>query len=126
MIYRPELSEIILENVAILVATLDEGEIVWVNPALEAMFASTIRGQMIGMNVDDLVPQHLRDDHFRHREEYRKKPMVRAMGARLEVEGCRLSGEPFPARITLIPAIMAGQPMVVTMIFDMSDPTAPH
>lgn len=121
MIYRPDLAEVILDSVPILVSDMETGEILFVNAALEATFGSTIIGAMQGMNVDDLVPLDVRDRHAEYRAEYAANPRTRPMGARLTLKGQRLDGTVFPVRVILIPCMLAARKCVVALVFDMTD-----
>lgn len=121
MIYRPDLAEVILDSVAVLVSDMETGEILFVNTALEMMFGSTIIGAMQGMNVDDLVPTESQDKHSEYRAEYAANPRTRPMGARLTLKGQRLDGTVFPVRVILIPCMLAARKCVVALVFDMTE-----
>ena len=79
-----------------------EGRILVANSQAEELFGYP-RDELIGSSVDMLVPTRYRDRHAGHRQHYATEPVVRAMGANLDLLGLRRDGSEFPVEISLSP-----------------------
>ena len=79
-----------------------EGRIELVNTQVETLFGYA-REELLGEQVETLVPDRFGDRHADHRSGYRADPRARAMGAELELFGRRKDGSEFPAEISLSP-----------------------
>ncbi len=78
------------------------------------------RGELIGMSVEQLMPERFREGHGGHMREYFKDPTARDMGAALELYGQRKDGTEFPLEIGLSPFHEPGGVMVVSAIRDIT------
>src|SRR5277367_4493752 len=83
-----------------IVAVNQDGIIVQVNSRTEDLFGYT-RQELIGQTVEMLVPDAQRPQHHGHREEFRREPRTRRMGASLDLCGRRRDGSEFPVEISL-------------------------
>lgn len=77
-----------------------KGDIVKANPFSESLFGYK-KSELIGQNIEILLPHSLRGRHVSHREKYNKKPVPRTMGANLELFGLRKDNSKFPIKISL-------------------------
>lgn len=106
------------------VAVNRQGVIVQVNSQTEAMFSYT-REELIGQNIEMLVPERQRGDHHRHRDEYHSQPKIRRMGSGLDLYGRKRDGSEFPVEISLSPVSTNGSGgegiVVLSVIRDISD-----
>jgi PAS domain S-box-containing protein len=86
-----------------LVVTDIEGKIILFNERAEFMFGRH-RSEVIGQNVELLMPERLRKLHTNDRHMYNRfdiSPHTRTMGLGLQLTGIRSDGHEFPADITL-------------------------
>jgi PAS domain S-box-containing protein len=96
-----------------------EGQIMLLNEAAERMFGYS-RGELLGLNVENLVPAAMRGGHSRHRASYASHPKTRPMGTGLELQGQRKDGSLFPVEISLSPNWIEGSLHVIASVRDIT------
>lgn len=96
-----------------------DGIIQFANPELERMFGYE-RGELIDQPLRTLIPERLRDQHRRHRENFYKHPASRPMGSGLDLRGVRKNGEEFPVEISLGYAGPDADNLVVAFVLDLT------
>jgi len=79
-----------------------DGRVVLANAEAERLFGFS-RSELVGLPVEQLVPERFREAHARYRADYGSDPRSRAMGAGLELHGRRKDGTEFPVDISLSP-----------------------
>lgn len=97
-----------------------EGRIRLINSQTEALFGYR-RDELIGQNIEVLVPQDLRDQHIKDRVAYIRKPVGRAMGKGRELFAVRKDGAQIAVEIGLNPVSMDGETYVLSSILDISE-----
>jgi PAS domain S-box-containing protein len=111
----------IMESLAVVVADMDTGQIIFASKPAEEMFGFKVRGEMVGHRVEELMPARLRADHPSHRRKYSNDPHVRQMGdSQMKLIGLRTDGTEFPIEIMLIPVAMEGKRCAIGVILDVS------
>jgi PAS domain S-box-containing protein len=98
----------------------EDGQIVLANHQAEEMFGYT-SGALLGVEVGELVPAHIRNLHRAHREAYHRNPKTRPMGSGLDLEASRQDGTTFPVEIALSPLDIDGQTHVVAIVRDITE-----
>ena len=96
------------------------GKIVVVNGQAEHMFGYT-RRQLLGQEVEMLLPEAIRGQHISHRAAFSAAPQLRPMGSGLELKGRREDGTEFPVEISLSPFSSTSGTFVSSVIRDVTN-----
>ena len=102
---------------ALLVAGGD-GCIVLANPSAADLLGYAVE-ELVGMNVDALVPDNIRPRHAADRQSYGKAPRARPMGMQMDLLARRKDGSEVRVEIALSPLTGQGAPLVVAAIRDI-------
>ena len=115
------LSADLLEALPDAVVAVDrDGIIVQLNSQTQELFGYN-RDELIGQNIEILVPETYRSQHHQHRENFAQTPKTRRMGAGLDLYGRRRNGSEFPVEISLSPVSTEKEWFVLSAIRDISD-----
>ncbi|MGC2062565.1 MAG: PAS domain S-box protein [Thermodesulfovibrionales bacterium] len=94
--------------------------IVLLNAQLASLFGYT-EEELIGRDLDSLVPERYRGGHREKVEKYFEQPQVRPMGTNLTIYGLRKDGSEFPADISLSPLETEGGIIAVGAVRDITE-----
>jgi protein-histidine pros-kinase len=95
------------------------GKITVANGQAEKMFGYS-RRQLLGQEIEMLLPETVRDRHISHRAAFSADPQLRPMGSDLELMGRRADGSQFPVEISLSPFTSASGAFVSSVIRDVT------
>jgi len=94
------------------------GRIVLANPSAAGLLGYAV-DELIGLDVDALVPDSIRPRHASYREGYARNPRPRPMGTQMELVAKRRDGSEVMVEIALSPLQDHGLPYVVAAIRDI-------
>jgi two-component system, sensor histidine kinase len=117
----PELARSALDASPDAMVIIDaSGVIRFANKQVSAVFGYT-HDEIIGRNVEMLMPERFRIQHVGHREHYISSVRVRPMGAGLRLYGRRQDASEFPLEISLSPIEHAGGVLIAAAIRDTTE-----
>ena len=106
-----------------LVCVEPNGRIAQLNERVGALFGYD-REELLGAEVELLLPEVLRADHVRHRADFNAHPRVRSMGSGLALVARHRDGSEIPVEVSLVPWL-AGEPgWVIAAIRDVTEQRA--
>jgi PAS domain S-box-containing protein len=103
-----------------MIMTDASGKIVLVNAEAERLFGYT-RGELIGNQIEMLVPPRIRNKHVDFRDSFHARPEARAMGVGRDLFVVRKDGTELPVEIGLNPIRTGEGMMVLSAIIDVSE-----
>lgn len=95
------------------------GKVVLINAQTEKLFGYR-REELVGREVEQLVPTPLRGRHAGHRETFAHNALVRPMGAGHELCGRHRDGHEFPVEISLSPLETQKETLVLASVRDIT------
>ena len=96
------------------------GTIVKANPSAERLFGY-LPGELIGKQIEILVPQNLTSKHSKHREGFNSNPHPRAMGKDLPLRAKRKDDSEFPVEISLTFFKREEEKFIIAFIIDITE-----
>jgi PAS domain S-box-containing protein len=96
------------------------GKILLANPVSEKMFRYP-QGGLIGVVVEDLLPEHVRARHVGYRKTFSQHPEPRPMGMGRDLIAKRKDGSQFPVAVSLSYTLIDGEVLVMAFISDITE-----
>lgn len=103
-----------------LLIVASDGRIGLANREAERMFGYE-PGALLGVGIEDLVPEAHRGEHIARRAAFGGLPIARSMGVRRNISGCRRDGSPVPVEIGLHPISTTEGAHVLCVVTDITD-----
>ena len=103
-----------------MVVAESSGRIVMANRHAATLFGFQL-DELIGLQVERLVPARYRAAHLGHRHGFFHSPGTRPMGAGLELFGLRKDGTEFPVEISLSPVETDAGTLAISAIRDITE-----
>lgn len=97
-----------------------DGRIMLSNAQSDRMFGYT-REDLVGNEVEVLLPERFRGSHIQYRTGFFAEPTVRQMGVDLELFALRRDGTEFPVEVSLSPLRIEGSDYVSAAIRDVTE-----
>ena len=97
-----------------------EGIIALINSQTEHMFGYG-REELLGKNMEILIPENLRDRHIAHRTSFHESPQTRRIGRGQIISARRKDGREFPVEIGISPLETEDGPLGISSIRDITD-----
>ena len=117
----PEVFESLLESAPDAIIIVDAvGRMVLLNTQAERMFGYT-REELLGREIEILVPLNLRQKHGADRATYMARPRTRPMGVGIDLAGRRKDGREIPVEISLSPLRTKHGLLVTSVIRDITE-----
>ena len=111
----------LLESAPDAIVTVNrDGRIALVNSQAERLFGYD-RSDMLGQQVEILLPERARAAHVRHRPRYLRAPTIRAMANSLELVARRKDGSEFPVEVSLSPLQSEDGILTTSVIRDITE-----
>lgn len=104
-----------------LILVNNKGLIIDLNKPGSEMFGYQDK-ELIGENIEVLVPMKARGSHKQYRSDYNHQPKTRLMGANLKLDGVRKDGTEFPVQVSLNPFVGdSGDHYTIALVSDVTE-----
>jgi two-component system sensor histidine kinase DevS len=98
----------------------DDGLILVANPSASRIFGYEV-DELVGVDVEMLVPDGYRGSHYLHRKRFATDPTSRPMGSGLELFAQHSDGSLVPVEISLSPIQLEGVPHTIATVRDITE-----
>ena len=116
----PETFREIFQSAAEGILMIDQtGAILLANPVSESMFGFA-QGELIGQNVDDLIPNRFRSSHPHNRASFHAHPEPRRMGIGRDLMAKRKDNTEFPVEVSLSYRQIGERMLIMAFVIDIS------
>ncbi|TNE43333.1 MAG: EAL domain-containing protein [Deltaproteobacteria bacterium] len=118
---RDKLFNIVFDaSYSAMVLVNEEGTIELLNHRVESLFGYT-QSELLGKNIDILVPYEQRAEHVHHRKEYLKRATTREMAGSRDLYGEHKDGHLLPVEVNLNPIRFKEERLFLATVRDISE-----
>ncbi|MBL1259558.1 MAG: PAS domain S-box protein [Thiotrichaceae bacterium] len=111
----------ILNSLSDSVIMVDEkAQLIWANEAVREMFGYE-PSELVGENINCLLPQESRDGHYDLFKHYLEKPVPLELGVGKVLRAVKKGGETFPVEISLNTVTLNSHLMAIAAIHDITE-----
>jgi PAS domain S-box-containing protein len=96
-----------------------EGRIINANRRAADLFAMSAQ-DLIGAQIESLLPEQFRDRHLHHRKEFMRDPRLRAMGVGFELSAQRSDGTEFPVDVQIGSIGLGNETFAIATVRDLT------
>lgn len=116
-----QLFETLFQNASLGILVINkEGKINLVNNLLITLFGYSNVSEIIGKEVEVLIPERFHNHHVGNRQRYNKNPERRPMGMGRDLFGRKKNGEEFPVEISLSSYMSGDEVFVIAFVSDIT------
>jgi PAS domain S-box-containing protein len=112
--------QIFQSSVEAIIMVDQQGKILLANAVSERIFGYQNDG-LIGLTVEDLLPEHMRSKHVHYRKNFTAHPEPRPMGMGRDLVAKRKDGTQFPVAVSLSYTLIEGEVLVMAFISDITE-----
>jgi PAS domain S-box-containing protein len=112
--------QIFQSSVEAIIMVDQQGKILLANPVSESMFGYE-KDKLIGLTVEDLLPEHMRSKHVGYRKHFTAHPEPRPMGMGRDLIAKRKDGSQFPVSVSLSYTLIENEVLVMAFISDITE-----
>ncbi|NUM50560.1 MAG: PAS domain S-box protein [Flavobacteriales bacterium] len=100
--------------------TDEKGTIIFSNSQIESLFGYT-KKEVIGQNIDILLPKEYRNKHKEHRKEFNQNPKKRNMGANIDLWALKKDQTKFRVQVSLNHYHSQGKMFILALVSDITE-----
>ncbi len=112
---------LLFESAPDAILVVDDAGLIRINNAQAEKLLGASSGELLGMNVDRLVPLAARKKHTQLRAGFAQTTNSRPMGVGLSLHAVKLTGREFPVEISLSSTDRAGRRETIVVMRDVSE-----
>jgi PAS domain S-box-containing protein len=112
--------QIFQSSVEAIIMVDQQGKILLANPVSERMFGYE-KDSLIGLTVEDLLPEQMRKRHVEYRKNFTSHPEPRPMGMGRDLIAKRRDGSQFPVSVSLSYTLIGNEVLVMAFISDITE-----
>lgn len=98
-----------------------QSRILKINPSILKTFGYDTESEILGQNIEVLIPKRFQHNHVGHREKYMENPHARSMGLQFDLFGVKKDGVEFPVEVSLSPFKNSLGSFVICFIIEITN-----
>jgi PAS domain S-box-containing protein len=98
-----------------------QSRILKINPSVLKTFGYDTESEILGQNIEVLIPKRFQHNHVGHREKYMENPHARSMGLQFDLFAVKKDGVEFPVEVSLSPFKNSLGSFVICFVIDITN-----